>query len=114
MNKDQLDNAPAPRSVDQQQACSALISLKDFQAEMAKLNGWAQHGCSDGGCQIEKPKGMHTNGGCRCNPREFSEYLLWLACEVEKHGRYRRWPNVPDQATRGLGQNKNEVKETQS
>ncbi len=74
-------------------ACSALMSLTDFQAEMERLNRWAQHGCTDGGCQIEKPKGMHTNGGCRCNPREFAEYLLWLACEVEKHGRYRRWPN---------------------
>ena len=23
-------------------------------------------GCSDGGCIIRLPKGMHTNGGCRC------------------------------------------------
>ena len=23
-------------------------------------------GCSDGGCVIKRPKGMHTNGGCRC------------------------------------------------
>ncbi len=23
-------------------------------------------GCTDGGCIIKKPKGMHTNGGCRC------------------------------------------------
>jgi hypothetical protein len=23
-------------------------------------------GCSDGYCIIVKPKGMHTNGGCRC------------------------------------------------
>jgi hypothetical protein len=99
MNEENVNDAIATRSVDQQQACSALMSLKDFQAEMAKLNGWAQHGCSDGGCQIEKPKGMHTNGGCRCNPRKFSEYLLWLACEVEKHGRYHRWLNVKDQAT---------------
>ncbi len=22
--------------------------------------------CSDGYCIIRKPKGMHTNGGCRC------------------------------------------------
>ncbi|MBJ9694144.1 hypothetical protein [Burkholderia cenocepacia] len=26
-------------------------------------------GCSDGGCLIRKPQGMHTNGGCRC-PRD--------------------------------------------
>jgi len=24
-------------------------------------------GCGDGGCIIVKPKGMHTNGGCRCS-----------------------------------------------
>ena len=25
-----------------------------------------QHGCTDGACIIARPKGMHTNGGCRC------------------------------------------------
>lgn len=24
------------------------------------------HGCTDGGCLIRRPQGMHTNGGCRC------------------------------------------------
>jgi hypothetical protein len=23
-------------------------------------------GCGDGGCVVEKPRGMHTNGGCHC------------------------------------------------
>ena len=23
-------------------------------------------GCGDGGCLVMPPKGMHTNGGCRC------------------------------------------------
>lgn len=23
-------------------------------------------GCTDGGCVVKKPKGMHTNGGCKC------------------------------------------------
>lgn len=76
---------------------AALMSLKDFQAEMERLNRWAQHGCLDGCCQIEPPKGMHTNGGCRCHPKSFAAHLLWLACEIEKHGR-RRWPNT-DSAT---------------
>lgn len=26
----------------------------------------AVQGCSDGGCMIRTPTGMHTNGGCRC------------------------------------------------
>lgn len=24
-------------------------------------------GCSDGSCIVIRPKGMHTNGGCRCS-----------------------------------------------
>lgn len=24
-------------------------------------------GCTDGYCIIRKPKGMHTNGGCKCS-----------------------------------------------
>lgn len=24
-------------------------------------------GCTDGGCMIRTPQGMHTNGGCRCH-----------------------------------------------
>ena len=23
-------------------------------------------GCGDGGCVVERPTGMHTNGGCKC------------------------------------------------
>lgn len=75
----------------------AAMPLKDFQAEIVKLSEWAQRGCSDGGCQIEKPKGMHTNGGCQCSPREFAKHLLWLAREVEKYGR-RRWLMSPEGA----------------
>ena|GEM_PF-2372040 len=32
-----------------------------FDALMSSLDG-----CTDGGCVISPPKGMHTNGGCRC------------------------------------------------
>jgi len=24
------------------------------------------YGCMDGACIIQRPKGMHTNGGCKC------------------------------------------------
>lgn len=24
-------------------------------------------GCTDGGCMVIKPVGMHTNGGCKCS-----------------------------------------------
>jgi hypothetical protein len=71
-----------------------LIPLQEFQIAAQKLNQWAQHGCSDGGCQIEQTAGMHTNGGCHCGPRYFADYLLWLACEVDKYGRYKKWEKI--------------------
>jgi hypothetical protein len=69
-----------------------MITLKQFQDRMHALNQWAQHGCSDGGCRIEPPKGPHTNGGCNCRPYAFSEHLLQLACELEAHGKHHHWP----------------------
>jgi hypothetical protein len=27
-------------------------------------------GCTDGGCVIKRPTGMHTNGGCKC-PKDY-------------------------------------------
>lgn len=68
-----------------------LITLSKFQQEIKDLNIWAQHGCSDGYCQIEQKKGMCTNASCRCNPRDFAERLFWLACELDKYGKYKRW-----------------------
>ena len=35
-----------------------LADYRDMQACIG--------GCSDGYCCIERPVGMHTNGGCRC------------------------------------------------
>jgi len=35
------------------------LDMLDQQSE-------ALGGCSDGSCVIHRPKGMHTNGGCRC------------------------------------------------
>lgn len=40
MNKDQLDNATAPRSVDQQQACSALLTLLPVCDEYDNGESW--------------------------------------------------------------------------
>jgi hypothetical protein len=70
-----------------------LITLCEFKEEMRKLNEWAQHGCTNGDCQIEKRTGMVTNGSCVCSPNAFAEHLLYLACRLDKHGnRNIRWP----------------------
>ncbi len=37
----------------------AVLQFRGMQAAMG-------NGCHDGYCVIEKPKGMHTNGGCYC------------------------------------------------
>lgn len=36
--------------------------LKEYEENLQKIGG-----CTDGGCIILPPKGMHTNGGCRCS-----------------------------------------------
>ena len=43
-------------------------------------------GCGDGGCIISPPKGMHTNGGCKCNriPHKMSAAIHYLRKEVER------------------------------
>ena len=40
-------------------------ALAKAVARYDELAGSIQ-GCTDGGCLIRKPEGMHTNGGCRC------------------------------------------------
>jgi hypothetical protein len=32
-------------------------------------------GCGDGNCVIQPPKGMHTNGGCKCSKRFIDDLL---------------------------------------
>lgn len=43
---------------------SAALSLDEITERLRRL------GCSDHGCVVSKPKGMGTNGGCRCIPWE--------------------------------------------
>jgi hypothetical protein len=42
----------------------AAAALAAFDEDLARIGG-----CTDGGCVIVKPRGMHTNGGCKC-PRD--------------------------------------------
>ena len=47
------------------QTDAARDALAKAVARYDELTGSIQ-GCTDGGCLIRKPEGMHTNGGCRC------------------------------------------------
>jgi hypothetical protein len=43
------------------------MSAEQIDAAFRKLQSTLLDlGCSDGGCCIRKPRGMHTNGGCQC------------------------------------------------
>ena len=55
-------------------------------------------GCSDGGCVIQRPKGQHTNGGCRCSDdrirmRRFAQRAAYFREKV------RAEINAPEAAT---------------
>lgn len=59
----ELTAAPAPSVEAQADAIRrALESASDDLSERLSNIG----GCTDGGCQVVPPKGMHTNGGCKC------------------------------------------------
>ena len=59
--------------------CARMVRLVRRAAEDAPTASLARHdaellnrpfeglpGCTDGGCVVKKPEGMHTNGGCQC------------------------------------------------
>ena len=40
-------------------------------------------GCSDGGCVVIRPVGMHTNGGCRCSTNSMTMRRVLFAYWAE-------------------------------
>jgi hypothetical protein len=42
-----------------------------------------RHGCTDGGCVVQRPTGMHTNGGCRCSRDPHTAHGTHYACYGE-------------------------------
>ncbi len=44
------------------------MSEMTLEQAASKYDEYLHHigGCTDGACVIVRPKGMHTNGGCRC------------------------------------------------
>lgn len=68
-----------------------LAALNDARDELAALRAEldeerradhapSSHGCGDNSCVIERPRGMATNGGCRCG-RAALKSALWRARE---------------------------------
>ena len=41
-------------------------------------------GCADHGCVVSPPKGMGTNGGCRCPEAVLRRMVQWQAREIAR------------------------------
>jgi hypothetical protein len=51
-------------------------ALTRFEAMCASVDG-----CSDGGCVIKRPTGMHTNGGCSCYGNKIKAQRIMRAAQ---------------------------------
>ncbi|QDP46025.1 MAG: hypothetical protein Unbinned4052contig1001_25 [Prokaryotic dsDNA virus sp.] len=51
---------------DDMQPPAPATSLARRDAELLNRPFEGLPGCTDGGCVVKKPEGMHTNGGCQC------------------------------------------------
>jgi len=65
------------------------------EEQISELFNWLEEraaalgGCSDGNCVIHKPKGMHTNGGCKCaydrnKINIYTQYVAYFRSKVRK------------------------------
>jgi hypothetical protein len=52
--------------------------------------------CGDGYCYVKRPKGMHTNGGCRCSTDRFKAQRVMMAAQTL---RAALSPLLPEQET---------------
>lgn len=58
------------------------VALDSVRArEPLSLQG---RGCGDNSCLIEKPRGMATNGGCRCEPRALRLAVMAYRAECDR------------------------------
>jgi hypothetical protein len=62
-------------------------TLERVTAAAERFDAFMGHigGCSDGGCVIVRPKGMHTNGGCRCPQDKYKmQRAMFAAIELRR------------------------------
>lgn len=66
-------------------------TLEETQADFELLLRKSLHGCGNHSCVIKKPRGMGTNGPCRCRPRDFTRDLLSIAERLDDYGHAYQW-----------------------
>ena len=62
------------------------FTLEDFLETVERLHRQVEHGCGNHGCVIEKPEGMATNAGCKCQPSRIARDLRRIADRLESSG----------------------------
>lgn len=70
---------------------TSSVSSDELKEATRDLYNLLQFGCSDGYCKMRErpPKGMHTNGGCRCVD-SLADLSFRVALEAEKFTRGKR------------------------
>lgn len=58
-----------------------MKKVEEVARAMAEYDAVADHvgSCGDGGCVVKRPKGMHTNGGCRCSSDKYKAQRMMSA-----------------------------------
>lgn len=61
-----------------------LVPVEPIQSAITRYNEMmdAIGGCTDGGCVVKRPKGMHTNGGCRCWTNQYTAQRVMRHAQV--------------------------------
>lgn len=73
--------------------------LPNLQEDVERLADRLKNGCRNHGCVIKSPKGVATNGGCKCTPRQVQNDLLDLAAAIVRmnnHG--AQWAKPPSES----------------
>ncbi|MDT6962881.1 hypothetical protein QTN24_15380 [Cupriavidus sp. SZY C1] len=53
-------------------------ALRDYETMRDTVGG-----CTDGGCLVKKPTGMHTNGGCKCHKDPLkATRMMWAGSKL--------------------------------
>lgn len=72
------------------------MTRSELAERLDELSRQLVNGCGDSGCVILRPRGLSTNGGCRCAPRNFARNLRSIYERLQEAGLHG-WPQEEDQ-----------------
>jgi hypothetical protein len=66
---------PSPREEQLEREVASL--RRQLDAIRQDPGDYPELGCGDSSCIVAHPKGMRTNGGCRCDERTLRRAVMW-------------------------------------